>query len=371
MRKLDGSKVLFLCTTDNMIWQFLVPHIKDLITLGASVDCACNKTGFWYEELEDIGLSMTELPFSRGMFGFGNIKAYSKLKKLVKNNKYDYIFCQQSVASVFGRLVSKKYKIPVIYTVHGFAFAEGNNPIKNAIYKIVEKYLSKYTDIMITMNDYDYNTAKSWGSNVYKISGIGLQDKLSTARITREDLGLDKDDKVIVSISEFIKRKNYPTMIKTFKKLTEKYPNVKYLICGSGRDLDKIKKLTVSLGVENKIHFLGYRKDAMDILRLADVFYHESFNEGLTMSIMEAMKIGLPIVTSNRRGNIDLVDNGQGGFVTDPIDCDSQLEALIKLLNDDKLRLTFGEYNKEKVKKYSLEEVRQELISVYKKNTLI
>lgn len=369
--RLDGSRVLFLCTTDNMIWQFLVPHIQDLVSLGASVDCACNNTGFWFEDLKAKGLNMIELPFGRGMFALGNIKAYSRLKQLVKNNKYDFIFCQQSVASVFARLVGKKYNIPVIYTVHGFAFAEGNNPIKNIIYKTVEKYLSRYTDIMITMNDYDYSVAKLWNNNVYKISGIGLYDRNAESFITREDLGLTKDDRVVMSISEFIKRKNYPTMIKAFYKLTKKYNNLKYVICGTGKDYKKINKLAKKLGIIDKIKFLGYRRDAVDILKVADIFYHESFNEGLTMSIMEAMRAGLPVITSNRRGNVDLVDNGYGGFVTEPKDIDGQVSAISKLLDNDEMRINFGEYNKEKVKEYSLDKVREEMLSIYKKNALI
>ena len=370
-KKIQGSRILLLCTTDNMIWQFLVPHIRDLEDMGAVVDCACANTGFWFDDLKAKGLNMIEIPMSRGIFSIKNIKAYKKLVALQKENHYDFIFCQQSIGAMLARLLGKKFKLPIVYTVHGFAFAEGNGKIKNFIYRSAEKWLSKYTDVMITMNNYDYDVSKTWEADqCYKISGIGLVDRHSEHDITRQELGIKDDDIVIMSIAEFIKRKNYPTMIRTFKCLTEKYHNVKYVICGTGKLEKKMHKLRDRLGLQDKILFLGYRKDAVDILRLADIFYHQSFNEGLTMSIMEAMRAGLPVVTSARRGNADLIDI-RGGFVTEPTDIESQVEALSRLIEDEDLRHIMGETNQEKVQLYSIDNVREELRKIYKRSGLI
>ena len=117
--------------------------------------------------------------------------------------------------------------------------------------------------------------------------------------------------------------------------------------------------------IENSVNFLGYRKDINKIMQVADVLYHQSFHEGLTMSIMEAMHYGLPIIASNVRGNKDLVDDKKGGIITKTKDMDEQVKALHTLLNNADLRKQYGEYNKVKVKEYYLEQVKQQLAKIY------
>lgn len=375
--KLKGAKVLFLCTTDNMIWQFLVPHIKDLNSFGATVDCVCSKTGFWFDELRDkYNLNMIEVEMKRKPINLTNLKAYKKLKLLQKQNKYDLIYCQQPTGGLLGRFIGKKFKLPVIYTAHGFFFFKGNSKLKNLIFKSAERYMAKYTDVLITMNDEDFQATKSWkAKNKYQIHGIGIdlkkfdEGKLDSSNL-KSKLGIREGEKIILSVSEFIKRKNYSTMLQTIASLSKERKDFKYLLCGTGVLLDEIKALSVELGIEDRVVFLGYRKDIDKIMEISDIFFHQSFHEGLTMGIMEAMHFSLPVVTSNVRGNKDLIDEN-GGFITSPTDVEAQKLGLATLLDDDSLRKKQGEYNHNKVKDYYLDSVRNELLQIYKENELI
>ena len=369
--KLKGAKVLFLCSTDNMIWQFLVSHVKDLEDYGAHVDCVCSKTGFWFNQLaENYKLNMIDIPMCRIPWKIKNFKAYRSLVKLQKKNKYDIVFCQQPVGGMLGRLIGRKFKIPVIYTAHGFFFFKGNNLFRNLLFKTAEKTMARWTDTIITMNDEDFEAANKFKcKNVYKINGIGLDlDKYDSGEFDAEkfkqSLGIQPNEKIILSVSEFIKRKNYATMIKTFAKLVKEKDNVKYVVCGTGERFAKIKNLAEKLGVLDKIKFLGYRTDIDKIMRVSDVFYHQSFHEGLTMSVIEAMHFGLPVVVSNVRGNKDLIDE-IGGFVTNSKDVDKQKEALLYLLNNPDRCKDMGEYNKRKSKKYYINVVREQLKDIY------
>ena len=375
--KLKGAKILFLCSTDNMIWQFLIPHVKDLIEIGADVDCVCSKTGFWFDELKDkFGFNMIELKMKRKPLNLTNCRAYNSLKKLQKQNNYSLIFCQQPTGGMLGRLLGKKFHLPVIYTAHGFFFFKGNSGLKNFIFRSAEKYMSKYTDILITMNDEDYDATKNWKmGKSYKIHGIGLdlskyEETPFNLDALKSELGIKNGEKIILSVSEFIKRKNYPTMLKTIAALTKTRSDFKYIICGTGAKLDEMKVLAKKLNIADKVLFLGYRKDIDRITQIADIFYHQSFHEGLTMSIMEAMHFSLPIVASNVRGNYDLVDE-TGGFLTAPKDIKAQILALNTLLDDEKLRKNMGKNNHEKVKDYYLDNVRNEMIKIYSDNNLI
>jgi len=373
--KFKGSKILILCSTDNMIWQFLLPHIQDLKNYGAQIECICTKTGFWFDELKDkYHLTMIDLPMTRSPLSFKNLKAYFKLKKLQKQNGYDIIYCQQAVGGMLGRLVGKKFNLPVIYTAHGYFFFKGNSKVKNFVFKTAEKILSKWTNVLITINDEDYLSSKKfYCKNLYKVSGIGLDvDKYNNQDFNKTEfkksLGLSEQDKVILSVAEFIKRKNHKTMLKTFAKLDRN--DVKFVLCGSGKLQNKMKKLASKLKIEDKVIFLGYRKDVDKIMQVSNLFYHQSFHEGLTVSIMEAMYYGLPVVASNVRGNADLV-MPQGGILTDANDMNLQIKAINKILNNEKLSESMAKFNKNEVNKYLLSNVKQQFKEIYKENRFI
>lgn len=377
-KKLNESKVLLICTTDNMIWQFLIPHVQDLISYGAKVDCVCSKTGFWFDELRDkFGFNMIEIPMHRTPWKKVNFSAYKTLKELQKQNNYNLIYCQQPVGGMMGRLLGKKFKVPVIYTAHGFFFFKGNNKLKNLLFKTAEKYLSKFTNVLITMNEEDFAASKKWKTpKQYFIHGIGIDENKYDnspfdATAFKAELGLKEGDDVVLSVAEFIKRKNYPTMLKAFKELLALRPNAKYLVCGTGILKDEMQQLAKDLGIAESVKFLGYRKDINKIMQISNVFFHESFQEGLTMSIMEAMHFGLPVVTSNVRGNKDLIENNLGGIITECLTPSQQAEALNAILSNKQLANSMGEFNKNKVKNYYLATVREELKEIYKQNNLL
>ena len=369
---MKNKKIMMIATTDNMIWQFLLPHIKYLQEQGNVVECVCAKTGFWFDELkEKHNLVVHEIDFGRNPIKLKNFKAYKQLKKLQEEQCYDLIYSQQPVGGMMGRLIGKKFKVPVVYTAHGFHFFKGCPLVNKVIYKTVEKWLSKYTDTLITINEEDYqNALKMKAKNVYKISGIGMSFKkyeelTETKEQIRESLGVNANDFVIVTVAEFIKRKNYNTMLKTIKELKDRNVNVKFLICGRGQEEETIKNQIKELGIENEVKILGFRKDINRILTASNLFFLPSFQEGLTLSVIEAMSFGLPCVVSNVRGNRDLVESENCGFLAEPTDYQSFAKHIKTLLTDDKLRKKIGKYNMEHAKKYTIDYVKEQFIKIY------
>ena len=370
---MKNKKIMMIATTDNMIWQFLLPHIKYLQEQGNVVECVCAKTGFWFDELkEKHNLVVHEIDFGRNPIKLKNFKAYRQLKKLQEEQCYDLIYSQQPVGGMMGRLIGKKFKVPVVYTAHGFHFFKGCPLVNKVIYKTVEKWLSKYTDTLITINEEDYqNALKMKAKNVYKISGIGMSFKkyeelTETKEQIRESLGVNANDFVVVTVAEFIKRKNYNTMLKTIKELKDRNVNVKFLICGRGQEEETIKNQIKELGIENEVKILGFRKDINRILTASNLFFLPSFQEGLTLSVIEAMSFGLPCVVSNVRGNRDLIVDNKGGFVVEPTDAQKFAVKIEYLLNNAEDCRIMGEFNKEESKKYTIDNVIQQLAEIYK-----
>lgn len=364
---IQGKKILVVTTTDNMIWQFLLPHIKYLEDAGNVVECACNESGFWFKEMEKKGLVLHKIDFPRNPLSTKLIKARKSLFNLVKQNKYDLIICHQPVGGVMGRMVGHKYKIPVIYVAHGFHFFKGC-PKKNLVYKAVEKHYSRYTDALVTMNEEDYQSAlKFKAKRVYKINGIGFdENKYEQQTLSREDsrraLGIN-DEFVILTVAEMIKRKNYITMLKTIAELRNL--NIKFLICGRGCELENIQNKIKELKIEDIVEILGYRKDINNIMMASDVFFLPSFQEGLTLSVIEAMSFGLPCVVSSVRGNRDLIVNAKGGFVCAPTAVESFRDKFVYLFNNRDKLSEMGKFNKEVSKKYKYENVVEEMKKIY------
>ena len=370
---LTNKKIMMIATTDNMIWQFMLPHIKHLQQLGNTVECVCARTGFWFDELKDKhNLVVHEIDFGRNPIKLKNFKGYIKLKQLQRERNFDLVYCQQPVGGMMGRLVGKKFKIPVIYTAHGFHFFKGAPLVNRLIYKPVEKWLSKYTDVQITINEEDYqNALKMKAKKVFKINGIGIdsnkikfEDFDKTA--FKKELGLNENDKVVLTISEINQNKNYITMLKTIKHLVQEDKSVKFVSCGTGVWKDKIHAIAKELGIEDNCLFLGYRKDISKILQITDIFLHASYREGLTLSVLEAMSFGIPCVVSNVRGNRDLIVDGKGGFIVEPEDDWGFAEKIKSLLCDEILRKEFGDFNKTRSQDYRVEKVIEQLEEIYK-----
>jgi len=368
---INGKKVLFLTTTDNMIWQFLLPHIKHLQDAGNTVECACAKTGFWFDELKQKhDLVMHETSFSRSPYKFlQNKRAFKKLKDIVQNGKFDLIHCHQPVGGVMGRRVGAKCGVPVLYIAHGFHFFKGAPLHYNLIYKTIEKRYAKKTDALVTMNEEDFVAAKKFkAKRVYKINGIGFEPTKMSAipydkKELQTELGLSDDDVVLISVGELNKNKNHKVVIEAVAKLEAK--NVKYIVCGQGPRLEEYKTLIKELGAYDRVKLLGYRKDVRNILKISDVFIMPSFREGLPMSMMEAMYEGLPIITSSIRGCVDLVADNDNGLLVDLKDKDGFLRAIKKLADDKELRTMMGKRNKEIIKEFYIEEVLKQMENIY------
>ena len=366
------KKILVLTTTDNMIWQFIVPHMQELQKMGHVVECACARTGFWFDELESkFGFVVHEIKFGRKPWNKENFVVFKKLKKLQEREKYDLIFCHQPVGGVFGRMLGHKFHLPVIYVAHGFHFLKGNSKVKNLIFKTIEKHYSKYTDALVTINDEDYEAAKKFkAKRVYKINGIGVDltkfkfDKDLDHAKFRAELGLSKDDFVVVSVGELNKNKNTYRILQSIKDIDDS--KVKYLVCGQGPLKEDYEKFVADNGLQDRIKLLGYRKDIPKILQISNVFIMPSYREGLSLAMMEAMAKGLPIVASKIRGNTDLLGENEGGIFFNPAETNEFTNAIKDLYKDSKKCKQYGERNLEYVKNFDVEIVKKQFQEIYK-----
>lgn len=376
------KRALIVTSVASMIQQFNVPNIKILQELGYQVTVATN-----YEmpgnipvrdsielkkTLELNNVNTLNVCFNRSPLSVDNRKAYNQLKNLINHGTYDLIHCQSPIGGVLTRFAAQKTRgkgTKVIYTAHGFHFYSGA-PVKNWLFFYpIEKFLSKYTDVLITINEEDYKRAQTFKANqVEYIPGVGID--LGNIQVNKEkvsklkkNLELSTDDFVLCSIGELNHNKNHNVVLEALSKLDNK--NIKYLVAGTGELKENLTKKVKELNLEEQVEFLGFRDDIYELLYLSDVFIFPSYREGLSRSLMEAMAMGKPIIASDIRGNKDLIDDKEGGLLFNPRNAAHLSEHIITMLNNELFRKTASTYNTEKVKKFSLENVLNKMSRIY------
>lgn len=350
------KKILYTATVFSHIKLFHQPFMKLMREKGYEVYVACDTKGTFDDLSINYCDKLIDVCFPRNPFSLKTFKAYKEIKSIIDNNHFDIIHCNSPTASILTRIAARKQKnTKVIYMAHGFHFFKGAPLINWLLFYPVEYICSYFTDILVTINDEDYqNAMKMHAKKVFKINGVGIDlDKYSN--VERE---YDKDSLYLLSVGELNSNKNHKIVIDAIKNRDD----LDYHICGKG-SLDKELK---ELAHNNCVNLVleGFQTNIKEFLDKADIFIFPSLREGLPKSVMEAMACGLPCIVSNVRGNRDLIDNGKGGFVVENNEND-YLEAINKLKNDPMLRKQMGEYNINKIKNYSIDSILEQMEKIY------
>lgn len=373
------KKALLVASVASMIDQFNMANIEILQSMGCEVSLACNfsegnttsndRILKFKSEMERMSVTCYQIDFSRNIRSFRqNIKAFSELKKVISDREFDLIHCQSPIGGLLTRMAAGKARpkgTKVIYTAHGFHFYKGAGVFKWLAYYPIEHLMSRYTDVLITINREDFSLAydKFTTASVMYLPGVGIDlDKFSgdEARRTdrtslRKELSIKEEDKVVLSVGELNANKNHEAVIRALKGT-----DYVYVLVGKGKLRNHLMTLATELGV--KCIMPGYRDDILRFYNAADAFAFPSVREGLPVSLMEAMAAGLPCVVSNIRGNVDLVDK-EGGFLVDPSDEEAVKSAIDSCLGPNGIGM--GEYNRKRIKNFSSETVNKEMTDIY------
>ena len=314
------KKVLFTATVDSHILAFHTPFLKLFKENGYEVHVATNG-----DEKISYCDKKIKIHFERSPFKLNNLKAIRELKKVIDGEKYDIIHTHTPMGSVVTRLAAKsarkKYHTKVIYTAHGFHFYKGAPLINWLLFYPVEWFLAKYTDTLITINQEDYELAKKRFSkrcrDIEYVPGVGIDDEKFNFKMTKKEchelrasLGLKDDDIVMIYPAELNKNKNQILLINAMEELVKEHKNIHLLLPGRDSYNGYYQRVTEEKGLSDNIHFLGFRNDIPRLLKISDLAVSSSLREGLPVNILEAMYVGLPVVSVDAIGARVLIEDG-------------------------------------------------------------
>ncbi len=390
-------KALIVTRVSGFLPQFEANNVKILQEMGFEVHYAANFNTIVYgkdnHRLEGMGLICHQIDFERSPFSPGVRKAYHQLKELMEQEAFDLIHCHMPMSGVVARMAAQAVrrssgrKVPVLYTAHGLHFYEGA-PLKNWIYYPVERYLSRFTDRLILINEEDYKRAQKFPvrGSVERTMGIGMRleqfrpwyktdysmGKAGSDQDIYEKYGIPDNYGILISVGEITQRKNHIVMIDAMKELLD-LPLV-YVICGSGPWEEKLKTHVHELGLESRVKFAGYIEQVPAMLRQADCFVFPSFQEGLPVAVMEAMAVGLPVIATRIRGITDLLEHTKGGYLSDDWEPESYAVKVRRMFSErggkskvsrQQRRQEMGQWNREKVQEFALPVVEAKMRSIY------
>ena len=305
-------KIIFICSKSITFNTFLKSQAEYFVKKGLEVEVACSDI----KHLRFKKNLKHQIDFPTKILDLLNINKYFKVFKqvkiLVQKNPQALFYLHTPVASHLFRFFNFFKKLKIIYFVHGFRFTSKSKFIKKIFFKLIEKILSFKTNVYITINNEDYNYAKLYlekkKSFCYKINGVGI----NLSRNLKKKINYKKKIKKILVIAAYKKEKGYFEILKVAEML--KNYKIQIVCFGTGEYnrfnlIKKKKKL-------NNISFNHFDKNLSKKIFNYDILLHLSKREGLPVSLMQSLSVGLPVICYNIRGNNDLIeDNFNGYFV--------------------------------------------------------
>jgi glycosyltransferase involved in cell wall biosynthesis len=300
---------------------------------------AAGSSGALQAELDKTGIPHYLIPgLVRSINPLDDLVAISALRRRLRSFRPALVSCHTAKAGMVGRVAAFLAGVPVVFTAHGWQFAEGIPLWQKYSVLAVESVLARLSRRIITVSGYDRDLALHYRLGtarkvVLVHNGMPWLDLATPAAGGSATVRL-------VMVARFQEQKDHATLFAALG-LLEDLPWSLELI-GDGPDLDRWKAWVVQRGWSDRVRFAGQMLDVPSRLASSDVFVLASLWEGFPRSILEAMRAGLPVVVSDVGGVRESVEDGITGFVIPVRDPQALAVRLAELLADGALRRRLG-----------------------------
>jgi len=354
---LKPKRILLIITDYGSFNNFLSELVMQLVRTGNEVHVICSNLKVINVDdkyaYQDYGIVFHYIEFPRS---FNILKQYTTSKKIhkeVKSISPDLINIHFTTG-IFTTVFSAKLPYFTVGTIHGLGYPVIKSIIKRKVFEMVEKFCFRRLDQIYLLNEVDYKLVKEIHPDKtfrYKCFGVGNDlDKFDpfklseqTGRALRKKLLIKQEDFVLAYCGRFTSFKGFDKVIKAFNSLTNQYklPNVKLIIIGGEDPIHPTglnEKDNIAYRRNGNIIKIDFTSDLNLYLAISDVFIFPSAKEGMPVCIMEALSMGIPVVTLNSRGCNDLIKHNFNGLLIEDKPGISELrEAILKLYRNPNL----------------------------------
>jgi glycosyltransferase involved in cell wall biosynthesis len=341
-----GAHLLIVSTVATTIETFLVPYARHFRSLGWRVDAAAHGAS----ESAVINASFDrvyEMPLSRSILDLkGMVRGRAAVSAALRSGP-DVVHVHTPIAAFVTRHAASRMRAgqrpAMVYTAHGFHFHEGGARATNALFSRAERVAGRWTDRLVVINREDLAAAERLrlvrDGQLVAMPGIGVDTSYydpsavrdAEVALVRDELGIEADAPVFAVIGELSPRKRQRDAIAALAKMRR--PNAHLVLAGElASETNRLRLLAQTLGLEARVHIVGYRDDVRPLVRAANAVILPSSREGLARSVMEALSLEVPVIVSAARGNRELVGD-DAGIVCEIGDVDALARAMDRLLD--------------------------------------
>lgn len=296
-----------------------------------------------------------------------------RLLNLLMRKRYDLVHCHLIASNLIAKPLSVLAGTPVRF----------NHDQTNDIYRKRQRlrlWLDRLANVVteqviavsVSTRDFLVEVEKVPGCKVSVVyNGVDLEhfrpgrDAAHRAFLRRKwDLPMEAP--IVAGIGRLRYQKNFPLFLSMASAVSMIRPEAHFVIAGDGPDEGRLRDLAWELGIEEKVHFLGYVKDIREVYPAVDVFCLTSHFEGTPLTVLEAMAMGVPVVASRVDGTAEVLADGRDGYLVDPGDRDLFAKRVVSLLQDQILAAGLREAAWQKVRtRFSAQEMVRQVEGLY------
>ena len=354
----DPMRLLLVIPRIDSYRAFFRELCFELNARGAEIHIACS-----VEALQGHSRSVLDgwaqfhpLTLPRGMNPISHLKAARDLNALVRRLRPDIVDTHFS-AAIFTTALARRAGWPItLGTFHGVSFPLVSGP-KGRLLKVAEGWAAERLDTVWVLTESDRErlreAARSATVKVWRSSGVGCDlAEFDPDRVTaperlalRERLGLEPEHRVFVFVGRFVAFKGFDLTVRTFLRIADRHPHLRLLLVGAPDQLHP----TGLTPLEDQacrqcpqIINAGYQTDVASYLAVSHIMVFPSRREGMPVCVMQALAMGVPVITRASRGCRDAVRHRRDGLVLRDCTADALAKAMILLATDDLLRVQYS-----------------------------
>ncbi len=290
----------------------------------------------YMQELESAGVPLVSLDIRRGRVP--DPRAVTRLAGATRRWRPDIVHSHMVHANLLARLTRPLARVPVLVcTAHSIdeRGPRGSGRARLWAYRLTDPFCDLTTQVSRAgARRYVELGAVPKRKIRYVANGLdtsAFAPAPESGRAIRMELGLDELF-VWLAVGNLREAKDYPSLLHAFAEAVKTGSPSTLMIAGKGAAQGRLERLTRDLAVDDRVRFLGLRRDVPKLMNAADGYVLSSLWEGLPMVLLEAAATGLPIVATDVGGNGEVVLDGQSGFLVPPRDTQALTQAMLKLM---------------------------------------
>jgi len=297
------------------------------------------------------------------------------VRRLIGERRIELVHSHGKGAGLYGRLAARRAGIPSIHTFHGIHYARYPVGLRG-LYLALERRLAAIGTAVIHVSESQAREAEALrlapaGRTHVIVNGVdvaGLTAKAEPREAARAALGLADGELGIGIVARLDPIKAVDALLEAFARVARALPRARLIVIGDGPEAGRLHALTRSLGIDSRVRFTGAVPDAARLLGGLDLYVSASRREGLSLAVLEAMALGLPVVATRVAGHVDAVSDGVTGRLVATDEPRALAHALVSLLGEPAAaRRALGEAGRRRVEqRFGAERMAAETAALYR-----